>query len=139
MSHAEPTLEQTQEEMRQQLLAARERLVREIAEGAAQRQSENTYPAHAGDVPDTGDSSVATEQADLRNAQMGRDVGELRQVDTALARIQEGTYGFCVDCGQEIPRARLQANPSAERCILCQSARERQYADTGPVPVTRRV
>lgn len=137
--NAEPTLEQTQEQMRERLIATRDRLLRELADGAARRQSENAYPMHTGDVPDTGDASVATEQADLRNAQIGRDVGELRQVETALGRIADGSYGFCIDCGQDIPRARLEANPSAERCILCQTARERQYADNGLVPVTRKV
>lgn len=133
------TLEQAQDALRQQLLANRDRLLRELAEAAARRQAESAYPLHTGDVPDSGDSSVMTEQADLRNAQIGRDVGELRQVEAALARIDEGSYGFCIDCGQEIPLARLNANPSAERCILCQTARERQYADNGTVAATRRV
>lgn len=137
--NAEPTLEQMQEEMRQRLIATRDRLLRELADGAARRQSENAFPMHTGDVPDTGDSSVATEQADLRNAQIGRDVGELRQVEAALGRIADGSYGFCVECGQDIPVARLDASPAAERCILCQTARERQYADNGLVPVTRKV
>lgn len=139
-THPDDTdLEQVHEAMRRRLLDSRARLQLELAEGAAERQRDSAYPLHTGDVPDTGDSSVATEQADLRNAQIGRDVGELRQVEAALGRMAEGSYGFCIDCGQEIPPARLNANPAAERCILCQTARERQYADTGPAPVTRRV
>lgn len=133
------TTEPTHEQLRQQLIGTRDRLLRELADAAQQRQAENAFPIHTGDVPDAGDSSVATAQADIRNAQIGRDVVELRQVDAALGRIEEGTYGFCMDCGQDIPAARLQATPSAERCILCQTARERQYADNGLVAVTRKV
>jgi DnaK suppressor protein len=131
--------EPTHDELRQQLIDTRDRLLRELAEGAQRRQAENAFPLHTGDVPDAGDTSVATEQADIRNAQIGRDVVELRQVEAALARLDDGTYGYCMDCGQDIPLARLRATPAAERCILCQTARERQYADNGLVALTRKV
>jgi DnaK suppressor protein len=131
--------EPTHDELRQQLIDTRDRLLRELAEGAQRRQAESVYPLHAGDVPDAGDTSVATEQADIRNAQISRDVVELRQVEAALGRLDDGTYGYCMDCGQDIPLARLRATPAAERCILCQTARERQYADNGLVALTRKV
>ncbi len=133
------TTEQMNDELRQQLIDTRDRLLRELAEGAQRRQAESGFPVHTGDVPDAGDTSVATEQADIRNAQISRDAMELRQVEAALARLDGGTYGYCMDCGQDIPLARLRAASAAERCILCQSARERQYADTGPLAVARRV
>ena len=53
---------------------------------------------------------------------------ELRLVDAALARIEAGTYGQCIDCGVEIPAARLQAAPEALRCIACQEKVERVSA-----------
>ncbi|MGH6610927.1 MAG: TraR/DksA family transcriptional regulator, partial [Burkholderiaceae bacterium] len=65
---------------------------------------------------------------DLRNSQIDRDVAELRDVDAALGRLDEGTYGLCIRCGREIGMARLKANPSAARCIECQTAYERQFA-----------
>ena len=43
----------------------------------------------------------------------------------ALFRLVEGTYGVCVDCGKDIPEARVRAKPEAARCSECQSARER--------------
>jgi DnaK suppressor protein len=128
----------THDELRQQLIDTRDRLLRELAEGAQRRQVESAYPLHTGDVPDAGDASVATEQADIRNAQISRDVVELRHVEAALGRLEDGTYGYCMDCGQDIPLARLRAAPAAERCILCQTARERQYADNGLVALTRK-
>ena len=41
------------------------------------------------------------------------------EVDRALLRMEEGTYGICVRCGQPIPRERLLARPSADRCVSC--------------------
>ncbi len=49
---------------------------------------------------------------------------ELRDVEAALARIDDGTYGICVESGEPIPYARLAANPSAARCIACQERLE---------------
>jgi len=44
----------------------------------------------------------------------------------ALDRIADGTYGRCVDCGEEIPTARLEALPEAERCVACAEEAERR-------------
>lgn len=49
----------------------------------------------------------------------------LRQIDEALARIDEGTYGQCERCGTEIPPERLEARPWATLCIDCQRKVER--------------
>jgi DnaK suppressor protein len=49
----------------------------------------------------------------------------LAQVDAALQRLDQGTYGICARCDQEISTARLEALPSATLCITCQSAVER--------------
>ena len=43
----------------------------------------------------------------------------LQQVNDALARIEDGTYGFCQMCGKPIPQARLEAIPEAELCLNC--------------------
>ena len=46
----------------------------------------------------------------------------LGEVDRALLRLEQGTYGFCVSCGDPIPADRLAARPAAERCVACASA-----------------
>lgn len=48
----------------------------------------------------------------------------LRMIEDALARVENGTYGLCVDCGAEIDAARLEAIPYAALCLKCQSKRE---------------
>ena len=51
---------------------------------------------------------------------------EQRQIEAALQRIDDGSYGVCVDCGDDIAMARLEAMPTAVRCINCATAAEGQ-------------
>ena len=53
-----------------------------------------------------------------------RDVDELALVDAALQRLDAGSYGDCSDCGKPIALQRLLAQPAAQRCAVCQAARE---------------
>jgi RNA polymerase-binding transcription factor DksA len=55
------------------------------------------------------------------------DAGELRQLDQARQRFDEGSYGSCTDCGNEIDYRRLRVNPAAVRCIQCQTRYEKTY------------
>ena len=115
-------------DLKQTLLARRAQLTQEIEDGQQRRQSEDSFGALAGEVADAGDASLAAEESDLRTTQIERDVAELRDIDAALDRIRVGTYGVCTRCGADIGEARLHANPSASRCIECQTALEHQFA-----------
>lgn len=53
---------------------------------------------------------------------------DLRRIERALDRLRTNTYGFCVDCGEEIPKERLQAIPEAERCTRHQQAFEQKLS-----------
>lgn len=46
---------------------------------------------------------------------------QLDEVDRALLRIADGTYGTCAECGNEIPPARLEARPESVLCVTCKS------------------
>ena len=48
----------------------------------------------------------------------------LAEIDAALRRIEDGTYGQCTNCGRQIPEERLEARPYATLCIDCQRQRE---------------
>ncbi|MGZ8155311.1 MAG: TraR/DksA family transcriptional regulator [Burkholderiales bacterium] len=100
--------------------------VRAKREQAAEEAREDTMG-----VADTGDESVLRMQADLDLQEAGRDLEELQQIDAALRRMDDGTYGECVECGTDIEYARLEAQPTAMRCIDCQSQHERTYATKG--------
>jgi len=114
--------------MREQLkgiLEAREQLLKE------QVNTTSTSPFselnELDNVGDDADESVAITMSELRVLQAGRSAAELRAVAAARRRIEEGTYGICVDCADEIEAARLDAQPTAERCLECQRKDERLY------------
>lgn len=52
--------------------------------------------------------------------------GRLADIDSALERIEMGTYGVCRDCSREIPPRRLEAQPFAVLCVQCQSESEKR-------------
>jgi RNA polymerase-binding transcription factor DksA len=102
-------------------------LVKEIREDVARARSEQ-YGELAGPTPDAGDQSVADLIADLGQADVTRDLDELRALEAAKGRMADGTYGECVSCGREIDYQRLRANPAALRCIDCQRVFEKTHA-----------
>lgn len=61
---------------------------------------------------------------DVGIAQADRDTRQLDEVEAALRRVADGSYGECIDCGGAIPSARLEANPGAARCVPCQQRLE---------------
>jgi len=67
------------------------------------------------------DSSQVTAERGEIDALAGRLEETLREIDEALAKIEDGTYGRCESCGKEIGAARLEAMPSATLCITCAS------------------
>lgn len=78
---------------------------------------------------DSGDEAdVASDVIDrqLLTSLGAQDANRLRQIDSAIDRINQNKYGRCVICGQEIPKDRLEVLPSALMCISCASAEERK-------------
>lgn len=55
------------------------------------------------------------------------ETAELGAIDAALERLAQGLYGQCLDCGEVIPEARLNAYPTALRCISCQGSAEKSF------------
>lgn len=71
-------------------------------------------------VEDEGERGEQRTRDAVREAEQVRDAEELRDITAALGRMDDGSYGVCVDCGTDIPAARLQAQPAAMRCVPCQ-------------------
>ncbi|RSZ57488.1 TraR/DksA family transcriptional regulator [Massilia atriviolacea] len=63
---------------------------------------------------------------DLALEAAGHHVAQLRTLRQALARIDEGSYGACEECGNPIGFSRLQARPEARLCIACQTRAEKR-------------
>nr|WP_277815217.1 TraR/DksA C4-type zinc finger protein [Aquisalinus flavus] len=55
----------------------------------------------------------------MANAQEQLRKRELKRIDQALARLQAGEFGYCLDCGEEIAPKRLAIDPLAELCVDC--------------------
>lgn len=85
----------------------------------------------AGEALDTGDATYAALLRELDEAEIGRDLNELRAVGAALRRIRVGRYGLCVDCERPIDFEHLQAQPAAARCMECQRSYERHHLGAG--------
>ena len=74
-----------------------------------------------GDIFDDAD----LEQIREFNLLLGtRERQKLEQIESALSRMENGEYGFCEDCGENIPAGRLKAMPFATLCVKCKSERE---------------
>lgn len=101
------------ESMRDELLARHEQASDELAMAPEDRGEDTTPSQHPADVADDLD------RRELLVARHEIDARALAEVDAALARIDAGSYGTCVDCGREIPRDRLDALPQAARDVEC--------------------
>jgi len=113
-----------------QLLKERAKILRREIRDTLLRADEERYANVAGQVHDASEESLADLLVDVNQAEIARDVQELRDVERAQQRIEAGTYGHCGNCGTAISRARLEANPSALRCIKCQEAAEKTSSAT---------
>jgi DnaK suppressor protein len=76
------------------------------------------------EVFDAGESSENDIQEDIELALIQMKSETLNKVDDALVRLEQGNYGNCFDCGDEIAEKRLRALPFAVRCKDCEEARE---------------
>lgn len=61
----------------------------------------------------------ALQQQAMQNAQEARRHAAIKKIDAALARIDEGEFGYCAECGEAIARARLEIDPTIARCVSC--------------------
>lgn len=75
-------------------------------------------------VQDLGDQVSSATSETLRNSLQNSEFEEYNRVLSALESVEAGTYGVCIDCGQDISAKRLEHYPDATRCIECQAAIE---------------
>ncbi len=76
------------------------------------------------EVMDQGETSEVDIQEDIELALIQMKAETLNKINEALARLEEGRYGLCFECAEEIAEARLRALPFAVRCKDCEEARE---------------
>lgn len=100
------------------LATAKARLEEQLAELLA-RQGRIAHDLSEPLNPDSSEQAVELEDDASLEAQGALVTREIASVKRALARIEDGTYGECVRCGEEIAPGRLEARPEAALCIDC--------------------
>jgi DnaK suppressor protein len=122
-----PTLDAHQTEELRHTLRDRARQLRDEIRQTLMKSDEEQYTMIADQVRDLEDDSFADLMVDVNLAEIDRDLQELRLIDAAFLRINDGTYGRCEDCESPIEIERLRATPFASRCFDCQSSFERNH------------
>jgi DnaK suppressor protein len=105
------------DERRNELQAAVKGKMRDV-------RAEAVWGGKQNEVLDAVESSEADIQEDIEFALIQMKSETLNKVTDALARLKQGEYGYCFECGEEIAEKRLRALPFAVRCKDCEQARE---------------
>ena len=111
---------------RERLLQERSQLLQRIAEQRGGWVSRADMAAEH-DLRSFDDRAQAISERNDEFAMNEHETAELGDLEAALERMDAGTYGQCTDCGVTIPPARLNAYPTAKRCIVCQTRREQGH------------
>jgi DnaK suppressor protein len=115
-----------QSEMKAILLKMKEDALNEITK--AMKSGANVVTGEpSGDIYDQASSERDRELGMLLG---DREREKLVSIDEALLRLEDGEYGICEECEEEIPLGRLKALPFARHCVKCKSDIERQQAQT---------
>jgi len=108
---------------RKHLEQTRDELDRSIMVLQGDRPLEERSAEYPQDPADAGSNLSEAERVE---AVLSVAKQQLAEVLDALHRIDEGSYGTCVDCGKPVPEGRLEAKPEAARCVACQGKRDKQ-------------
>ena len=104
------------EERRREILSEVHEKIRDV------RTEGGNSPSHG--VFDAAETSESDIQDEIEFALIQMKAETLHRINEALERLEEGTYGRCFECGEEIEPRRLRALPFAVRCKDCEEARE---------------
>lgn len=109
--------------LRKILLKKREEVVKEITDQLG-HQLDQDLQVKIDSALDVGDQSLLNlaEGIDISLLEMRNRIR--KDIDDALNRLDEGTYGICIDCGEEISEGRLKVVPFATHCVRCQERNE---------------
>lgn len=109
-------------ELKRTLLERRREILRDVLVKIRGVRSGHSAKDYA--VLDPGETSEVAIQKDIGFALIQMKGETLNRIDEALSRFEDGTYGHCCECGEDIARPRLSALPFASRCKNCEQARE---------------
>jgi RNA polymerase-binding protein DksA len=107
--------------MKEKLLQNKNEILKQIAESSDDFEKFGTTRSGNDDV----DMYMEESGKKIMNTMLSQSSKQLEAIDAALLRIENGTYGICIQCGKHIPTERLEAIPFALLCIDCKRANER--------------
>jgi DnaK suppressor protein len=111
-------------ELKQMLVERRREIQAEVQGKMRGVREEGTWGGKLNEVLDAVESAEADIQEDLEFALVQMKSETLNKINDALVRLEQGNYGNCFDCGEEIAEKRLRALPFAVRCKDCEETRE---------------
>ena len=111
-------------DLKRMLLERRREIQAEVQGKMRDVRSEGTWGGKQNEVLDAVESAEADIQEDIEFALVQMKSETLNKINDALTRLEQGDYGNCFDCGEEIAEKRLRALPFAVRCKDCEEAKE---------------
>ena len=111
-------------ELKTMLVDRRREIRAEVQDKIRDAREEGAWGNKQNEVLDAVESSEADIQDDIEFALIQMKSETLNKIDDALLRLEQGDYGNCFECGEEIAEKRLRALPFAVRCKDCEEARE---------------
>ena len=91
----------------------------ELTEGSAGKPIQSTIENNSGRQGDMADQATGNNEVHIHLKLKQTDSKILQAIDETLRRIEDGTFGICLDCGETISEARLKAIPWTRSCITC--------------------
>ncbi len=116
------------DQIRQSLTSRYDELTAEYEQAVLQSQVLRLVEVGDTAGDDQADSGTKTAERDTAQSLLRTILDRRAQFEHALARLDEGTYGFCEGCSAPIPVERLEIFPSATSCVSCKQTRERRAA-----------
>jgi len=101
------------EKIKQELLERKKELEEKLTRMSRERVTDDQ-------VQDPGDQALTSTLESLKLSFQDTEIEEINRIDKALTKIEEGTYGICIDCQEPISDKRLKSYPNAARCLMCQ-------------------
>ena len=108
--------------MKKKLLEIKEQIMQQLAQESSEF-NELIQNMKTKDLVD-----IAADDIDRKTLEVlsNQELRRLQQIDSALARLENGHYGVCMSCSEKIPKERLEAIPYAFLCVACKSSEERR-------------
>lgn len=100
--------------------------MREDIVNKSKRLKDDSLSIGTDGIQDMADAASNTYNVDILMSLSDNDMNLLRDIDTALDKIEKGQYGICEECEEPISEKRLDVNPTARYCINCQRMMEKK-------------